>query len=93
LVPRRSVRIAALSHRRDPKPELQAKKVLLRKWRPAADPPSPELPDNSFNEEFHREFGEPLSSAKRRIIRSAMKELFPERRRRRRASSPEDSPF
>jgi hypothetical protein len=82
LVPRRSVRIAALSHRRDPKPEIQAKKVLLKKRRPAAEPPSPDMPDNSYNEEFHKEFGEPLSSSKHRSIRSTMKELFPERRRR-----------
>jgi endonuclease/exonuclease/phosphatase family metal-dependent hydrolase len=57
-VPRRSIRLAALTHCRDPKPELQAKKVLLRKWRPATD-----LPDYTYSDKFHRAFREPLKEA------------------------------
>lgn len=48
LVPRRSVRLAALTHHRDPRLE------ILRKWRPAAMPPSPQNPDDSCNEKLPR---------------------------------------
>jgi hypothetical protein len=44
LVPRLSIRLAVLTHHRDPRPEIQAKKVMLRKWRPVAMPPSPQEP-------------------------------------------------
>lgn len=77
IVPRRSVRIPALTHHRDLRPEIQAKKVMLRKWRPAARSPSPLSPDNSYNVKFRRHFREPLSSSRC----EAMRELFPSRRR------------
>jgi hypothetical protein len=73
LVPRLSIRLAVLTHHRDPRPEIQAKKVMLRKWRPVAMPPSPQNPDDSYNEKFCCAFQEPLSS---------MRELFPSRCRR-----------
>lgn len=65
VVPRRSVRIAALTHLRDPRLEVQAKKVLLSKWRPAGEPPSPQIPNNSHSAKFHHRIREPLSSSKR----------------------------
>jgi hypothetical protein len=71
-------------HCRDPRPEVQAKKVLLRKWKPASEPPSPEVPDYSQSQStrFRREFKEPLTGSKR----AAMRELFPGRRYRRNAA-------
>jgi hypothetical protein len=51
---------------------------MLRKWRPVMDPPSPKIPDNSYSNKFHHTFRDPPSSSKR----SAMRELFPRRRRR-----------
>jgi hypothetical protein len=51
------------------------------------DPPSPDVPDY-YSNNFHRAFGEPISSNKRAAVReaamreAAMRELFPRRRRR-----------
>jgi hypothetical protein len=61
---RRSTRIASMTDLRDPRPEEQAKKVMLRKWRPAARASPPHSPDASFAEKFHQTFKEPLSSSK-----------------------------
>lgn len=73
VVPRRSTRIASMSHLPDPRPEEQAKKVMLRKWRPAAGSSPPQSPDVSYADKFHQTFEEPLSSSKH----AAMRELFP----------------
>jgi hypothetical protein len=67
-----------MTHLRDPRPEEQAKKVMLRKWRPAAGASPLHNPDASFAEKFHRTFKEPLSSSKR----AALRELFPAGARR-----------
>jgi hypothetical protein len=67
------MRIASMTQLRDPRPEEQAKKVMLRKWRLAARASPPHSPDASFAEKFHQTFKEPLSSSKR----AAMRELFP----------------
>jgi hypothetical protein len=78
VVPRRSTRIASMTHLRDSRPEEQAKKVMLRKWRPVARASPPHSPDASFAEKFHRTFKKPLSSSKR----AALRELFPAGARR-----------
>ena len=58
LVPRRSDRLAAKSVYRDPKPEKQAKRVMLNKWRPSSSAPrsSPVTPDASIATRFHETF-------------------------------------
>lgn len=78
LVPRQSDRLAAKSVYQDPKPENQAKRVMLKRWRPAsaaASRSSPLTPDASIAACFHETFAEPLSSSKR----AAMCEHFPKR--------------
>ena len=77
LVPRRSDRLAVKFVYRDPKPEKQAKRVMLNKWRPSSSAPrsSPVTPYASIATRFHEMFQEPLSSSKR----GAMRELFPMR--------------
>jgi hypothetical protein len=75
LVLRRSERLAAKSVFRDPNPEKQAKRVLLRKWQPSASTPrsAPLTPDATVAARFHEAFREPLSSSKRQAIQ----ELYP----------------
>jgi hypothetical protein len=75
LVLRRSERLAAKSVFRDPNPEKQAKRVLLRKWQRSASTPrsAPLMPDATVVARFHETFREPLSSSKR----EAMLELYP----------------
>lgn len=87
LVPRRSGRLAAKSVYRDPKPEHQAKRVMLRRWRPAsasASRSSPPTPDNSIATRFCGTFVELITSSKQ----AAMRELFPRATRRRGRSTP-----
>jgi len=74
LVPRRSSRLAQTAHLREPKPEAQAKKVLLQKWRPVRSPAAPQQAlDLSIGDKFRKVFREPLSASKS----DAMRELFP----------------
>ena len=79
LVPRRSDRLTAKSGYRDPKPEIQAKKVLLSKWKPRNQDRSLNSPDASIADRFHNTFAEPLSETKQ----AAMCELFPTKSARR----------
>jgi len=72
-VPRRSSRLAQTAYLREPKPEAQAKKVLLRKCRPVRSPAVPQqAPDTSINAKFRKVFREPLTASKS----EAMRELF-----------------
>jgi hypothetical protein len=64
LVPRRSDRLAAKSGYRDPKLEVQAKKVLLSKWKLRTQERSLNSPDASIADTFHKTFAEPLSETK-----------------------------
>jgi hypothetical protein len=85
-VPRRSDSLTAKSCFCDPKLELQAKRVMLRKWQPGsvgASRTSPTTPDASIAARFHETFKEPLSSSKK----AAMRELFPMAAARRRVLS------
>ena len=78
-VPRRSSRLAQSAHLREPKPEAQARKVLLKKWRPVRSPTAPpQAPNSNINDKFRRVFREPLSASKS----EAMRELFPAAGRR-----------
>ena len=79
LVPRRSDRLAAKSGYRDPKTEVQAKKVLLSKWKPRNQDRSLNSPDASIVDRFHKTFADPLSATKQ----AAMCELFPTKSTRR----------
>lgn len=65
LVPRHSDRLAAKTVYRDPKPEKQAKKVMLSMWHPSTSAAwsSPKTPDASIASRFHDTFKEPLSSS------------------------------
>lgn len=81
LVPRRSDRLAAKSVYRDTKPENQAKRVMLNKWKPrsaATQPLTPATPDAAITTRSHENFAEPLSSSKR----ATMRELFLQARAR-----------
>jgi hypothetical protein len=72
MVPRQSDWLTAKSAYHDPKPEKQAKRVLLNKWqRQPAN--AVQIPDESITTKFHETFAEPLSSSKR----AAMWELYP----------------
>lgn len=73
VVPRRSVCIALSMHLRNPNLEVQAKKVMLRKWRTAGRSSPPWSPDPSYAERFHQTFKEPQLSSKH----VAMRKLFP----------------
>jgi hypothetical protein len=73
VVPRRSDRLAGMSPMRHPKPEIQAKRVTLNKWKPPSHSPQLQMPDESIALKFHQTFAEPLSSSKR----VAMRVLFP----------------
>ena len=78
-VPRRSSRLAQSAHLREPKLEAQARKVLLKKWRPVRSPPAPpQAPHSNINGKFRRVFREPLSASKS----GAMREVFPAAGRR-----------
>jgi hypothetical protein len=79
IVPKRSARLAANCKFREPKPEAQAKKVLMKKAGLLAETVKPN--EASFGE-FQQAFKGPLSSSKR----EAMRVLFHVRRRRRRGS-------
>jgi hypothetical protein len=79
LVPRWSDRLAAKSGFRDPKPEVQAKKVLLNKWEPCNQVQSLNSPDASIADRFQKTFVEPLSASKEAVMR----ELFPMKSARR----------
>ena len=54
-------------------PEIQAKRVMINKWRSPSDCPQLKTPDETIAIKFHQTFTEPLSSTKR----AAMRELFP----------------
>lgn len=72
-IPRRIVRLAAKTAWRDLKPEVQASKVLLRKWRPTTANSMPKTLDTLVADRFRKTFSEPLLlSAKRESLR----ELF-----------------
>jgi hypothetical protein len=69
-VPERQ-RLAAKSAYRDPKPKVQAKKVLLSKWKPRNQVHIINSPDVSCDR-FHKTFVELPSASKE----AAMRELF-----------------
>jgi hypothetical protein len=69
---RRSDRLVAKSIHRDPNPEMQAKRVLLKKWtrKPVSES---QTPDPAVAVKFHEMFAEPVFASKW----AAMRELFP----------------
>jgi hypothetical protein len=74
-VPKRSARLAAKSKYREPKPDAQARKVLIKKLGLEVET---EKPDEASFEEFQQAFAPPLSPS----TREAMQVLFPGRLRR-----------
>jgi hypothetical protein len=64
-VPRRSDRLAAKAPFREPKPEKQAKRVLVHKWTPGANRTGQRTPDATIAAKFHDTFSMPLSESKR----------------------------
>lgn len=73
VAPRRSDRLAGKSPMRHPKPQVQAKRVMLNKWKPTAEQKRAQTPDDGIVHKFHQAFAEPVSSTKW----AAMRELFP----------------
>lgn len=71
--PKLSQRHLGKSPMRHPKPEVQAKRVMLNKWKSPSHSPQLQTPDESIALKFHQTFADPLSSTKR----AAMCELFP----------------
>jgi len=58
---------------RHSKPEIQAKREMLGKWKLPSTPSQPHTPNESIAIKFHQTFAKPLFSTKR----AAMRELFP----------------
>jgi hypothetical protein len=75
LVPKRSARLAAKSRCREPKPEVQARKVMMRRL---GFDKETVVPDEASFDEFQEVFTRPLSPSKR----EAMEILFPVRKQR-----------
>lgn len=75
LVPKRSARLAAKSKHREPRPEAQARKVMMKRLGVEVET---ELPDEASFNEFQTAFKLPLSSS----TREAMQVLFPGRKQR-----------
>jgi len=50
-------------------PEIQAKRVMINKWRSPSDCPQLKTPDETIAIKFHQTFTEPLSSTKRAAMR------------------------
>jgi hypothetical protein len=73
-VPKRSARLAAKSKYREPKPDAQARKVLMKKLGLEVET---EKPDEASFKEFQQAFAPPLSPS----TREAMQVLFPGRLR------------
>jgi hypothetical protein len=74
-VPKRSVRLAKKSAHREPKPEAQARKVMLKRIGLEVDTVRP---DEATFDEFQTVFANPLSES----TREAMDVLFPGRKQR-----------
>jgi hypothetical protein len=72
-VPKRNARLAAKSKFKEPKPEAQARKVMMKRL--GLETPT-EVPDAASFEEFQQAFALPLSP----MTREAMDALFPIRR-------------
>ena len=75
LIPKRSARLAAKSKHRARKPEVQARKVMMKRLGVDVET---ELPDVASFDEFQTAFKLPLSSE----TRVAMEVLFPGRKQR-----------
>ena len=75
LIPKRSARLAAKSRHREPRPEVQARKVMMKKL--GVEVPTEHLDEASFNE-FQTAFTTPLPDA----TREAMQVLVPCRKLR-----------
>jgi hypothetical protein len=69
LVPKRSARLAAKSRHREPKPEAQARKVMMKRLGLEVET---ELPDEASFDEFQTVFTLPLIAT----TREAMEALF-----------------
>jgi hypothetical protein len=83
LVPRRSVRLAAKAPFRDPNPEKQTKRVLVKKWEHKPDDAPIDAPDDRIAVLFHETFKEPVDSPTREAMRELMFPLPCERPSRR----------
>ena len=75
LIPKRSARLAAKSRFREPKPEAQARKVMMKRLGVEVET---QLPNEASFQEFQAAFTLPLTPS----TREAMKVLFPERKQR-----------
>jgi hypothetical protein len=65
LVPKRSVRLAAKSRYREPKPEAQGRKVMIKKLGVEVET---QLPDEASVDEFQTAFALPLSASTREAM-------------------------
>jgi hypothetical protein len=74
-IPKRSIRLAAKSAHREPRPEAQARKVMLKRIGLEIDT---EHPDEASFDEFHTAFKLPLPEE----TKEAMRALFPGRKQR-----------
>lgn len=74
-IPKRSVRLAAKSMHRDPKPEAQARKVMMKRLGLEVET---ERPDEASFDDFRTAFTAPLAED----TREAMNVLFPGRKQR-----------
>lgn len=79
LVPKRSARLAKKSKHREPKPDAQARKVMMKRLGVHVET---EHPDEASFDEFQTAFKLPLSDT----TREAMQELLPARKQRTRRS-------
>jgi hypothetical protein len=74
LFPKRNARLAAKSRYREPKPEAQARKVMMKKLGVKVET---QLPDEASFDEFQTAFALPLSSSTREVMNVL---LFPGRK-------------
>jgi hypothetical protein len=73
------MRLAAKASFRDPNPEKQAKRVLVKKWEHRPDDAPIDAPDDRIAGLFHETFKEPVDSPTREAMRELM---FPSPRER-----------